>query len=375
MGLSMHICMIAFSDLHFDFRIFREATTLKEAGHRISIVAAAFNKAPLQGWDNFEIYLIPVDRSNSLRFSYPTFWRRAHQFLIFLGADAYHAHDLDTLWPAAGAAKRCNAPLIYDSHEFWTEQSSLALRPGIRAIWACMERYLIQKVDFTITVSASIAQSLQKRYSLDCVTVLRNLPPYRPPEKSNRIRSELNLDPDIPIVLYQGGFLTENGLREVIEAAADLNGVAFVLIGDGPCEAALKKQVIEAGLQQKIYFMPRVPFQELHSYTCSADLGLCVIKRTGESFFYSMPNKLFEYLMAGLPVLASNFPEMQSIIEKSGAGAVVDPLNISEIRRSIYDLLRDESQLKAYSHAALKAALRYNWEKEAGKLIQLYETL
>ena len=147
------------------------------------------------------------------------------------------------------------------------------------------------------------------------------------------------------------------------------------MIGGGPLEAALKKQVISAGLQDKVYFIPRVPFQELHSYTCSADLGLCVIKRTGKSFFYSIPNKLFEYLMAGLPVLVSNFPEMQAIVEKSGAGRVVDPEDVGAIRRSICDLLSNESQLRTYSKAALQAALQYNWEKESEKLIQLYATL
>ena len=371
----MHICMVAFSDLHFDFRIFREATTLNAAGHRISIVAAAFNKTPLRGWEDFEIHLIPVDPSNSLKFSYPDFWRRANQLLTTLGADAYHAHDLDTLWPTARAARHFDAPLIYDSHEFWTEQSSLVHRPGVRAFWACMERILIRKVDHTITVSPSIAHSLQERYNLEFVTVLRNFPPYRPPEKCNRIRSELNLPPESPIVLYQGGFLTENGLREQIDAAAGLTGVTFVLIGGGPCEAALKKQVIQAGLQDKVYFIPRVPFQELHSYTCSADLGLCVIKNTGKSFFYSIPNKLFEYLMAGLPVLVSNFPEMQAIVRKAGAGDVVDPMDVAAIRRSICVMLADESKLREYSKAAMQAARRYNWEQEAGKLIQLYASL
>ena len=371
----MHICMIAFSNLHFDFRIFREAKALNAAGHRISIVAAAFDEKPLRGWENFEIHLIPVDLSTSLKFSYPYFWRRANQLLTTLGADAYHAHDLDTLWPAARAAKHFDAPLIYDSHELWTEQSSLVHRPGIRALWACMERILIRKVDYTITVSPSIAHSIQERYNLDNVTVLRNFPPYRPPEKSDRIRSELNLPPETPIVLYQGGFLTENGLREQIDAAAGLTGVVFVLIGGGPCEAALKKQVIQAGLQDKIYFIPRVPFQDLHSYTCSADLGLCVIKKTGKSFFYSIPNKLFEYLMAGLPVLVSNFPEMQAMVGKAGAGDAVDPMDVAAIRRSICGILRDESKLRAYSEAALRAARRYNWERESGKLIQLYATL
>jgi len=367
--------MVAFSDLRFDYRIFREAASLHQAGHRVSIVAAAFDDAPLQGWDDFDLYLIPVDRRRSLRRSYPSFWRRAHQLLLAARAQVYHAHDLDALWPAARAAKRLDAPLIYDSHEFWTEQSSLVQRPAVRAFWAHLEKWLIKKAHRTIAVSDSIARTLQERYHLETVTVLRNLPLYRPPVESDRIRAELGLDAGRPIVLYQGGFLTENGLAEQIEAAAGFDTAAFVLIGDGPCEAALKKQVQETGMGGKVFFISRVPFQELHSYTCAADLGLCLIKGRGKSFYYSMPNKLFEYLMAGVPVLASDFPEMRRVIADTGAGEVVDPQDVPAISQGVGTMLGDETRYQAYRNAALTAARTYSWEREAHKLIQLYATL
>ena len=374
--LAMHICMVAFSDLNYDYRIFREATSLRQAGHRVSLVTPAFGSVPLQGWDEFESHLIPVDPGRSLRLSYPIFWHRAFQHLLAIRADVYHAHDLDTLWPAARAGRRRQVPLIYDSHEFWTEQSSLVDRPFIRGFWVRLEHRLIKQVDHTITVSSSIARSLQERHQLDTVTVLRNLPLYRSPVKSERIRTELNLNPDRPIVLYQGGFLTDNGLAEQIEAASGFDRAALVLLGDGPCEAALRAQVRQAGLEDKVYFIPRVPFRELHTYTCSADLGLCLIKGTGKSFYYSVPNKLFEYMMAGLPVVASDFPEMRAVIRNSGAGEVVDPENIPAIRNCIEALLNDKNQLQKYSRAALQATRQcYNWEQEAQKLLNIYAAL
>ena len=373
--LIVHICMVVFSDLNFDYRVFREASSLHQAGHQVSIVAPAFATTPLKGWDDFEVHLISMDRSRSLRLLYPLFWRRARRLLLSVRADAYHAHDLDSLWPAARAARKRHVPLIYDSHEFWIEQSSLVHRPSIRAFWAHLERRLMRQVDRTITVSDSIARSLQERYQLETVAVLRNLPLYRPPVESRLIHAELDLDPGRFIALYQGGFLTENGLAEQIEAFAEIDGVAFVLIGGGPCEAALKAQAWQAGLQEKVYFIPRVPFGELHTYTCAADLGLCLIKGTGKSFYYSMPNKMFEYMMAGLPVLASDFPEMRSVIQQSGAGQVVDPQDIGAIRRCIQDLLGDPTRIQAYGEAALRAAQHYNWEQEADKLIQLYNEL
>jgi len=371
----MHICMVAFSDLHFDYRIFREATALRRAGHRVSLIAAAFDPTPLAEWEGFAIQLIPIDRGLSLRRTYPFFWRRARQLLLEARPDAYHAHDLDTLWPASRAAHRRDVPLIYDSHEFWTEQSSLVGRPAIRTFWRQLEKRLIDRAHRVIAVSDSIAGALQTRYRLQDVIVLRNLPQYRPPEDSNRIRDRLGLPSRRPVVLYQGGFLTDNGLAEQIRAAAEFGEAAFVLIGDGPCEAALRRQVRESRLEQQVFFIPRVPFGELHSYTCSADLGLCLIKGTGQSFYYSMPNKLFEYLMAGLPVLASDFPEMRRIVRETGAGAVADPCDQVAVSRLVRELLNDRDRRQTCRQAALEAARLYNWEREAHRLLDLYASL
>lgn len=372
----MHISMAVFGDLRFDYRVFREAQCLCQAGHRVSIVSSAFDPAPLQGWGKVELHLIPIDRSGSLRLTYPHFWRQARKLLLAARADAYHAHDLDALWPAAAAARRFDVPLIYDSHEYWTEQSSLVTRPAIRHFWALLESRLIRRVHRTIAVSTSIARSLQEQYGLEEVVVVRNLPLYRSPVPSDRIRAELGLAADRRVVLYQGGFLTDNGLAEQIDAFGGLGeDLAFVLVGDGPRETALKAQVRERGLGDRVYFIPRVPFAELHSYTCSADLGLCLIKGTGRSFYYSLPNKLFEYLMAGLPVLASDFPDMRAVIEESAAGLVANPNDPEEIRAQIQGFFADPARAPAYRQAALAAARRYNWEQEAPRLLAVYAGL
>ena len=372
----MRVCMVAFSDLRFDYRIFREATSLHEAGHSVTVVATAFSNAPLEGWDAFDTHLITVDRSQSLRRLYPLFWYNVGCILKELQVDAYHAHDLDALWPTARAARRNNRPLVYDSHEFWIEQSSLVHRPIMRGMWSRLEKALIPHVDHAITVSPSIARSLRACYpSLGPVTVLRNLPLYKPHEESDLIRQTLDIAPERPIVLYQGGFLTANGLHEQIKAAKNFNDAAFVLIGDGPCEAELKNLVRQTGLENSVYFIDRVPFHQLHTYTCSADLGLCLIKGTGQSFYYSLPNKLFEYMMGGLPVLASNFPEMQRVVEETGAGAVADPEDIEGISETVCALLSDSAGRQVQRAASLSAAQHFNWECESEALTGLYEKL
>ena len=372
----MHIAMALFGDLRFDYRVFREATSLQQAGHKVSIVCSTFHAGPITGWDNFDIYPIPVDRNLSLRLLYPTFWRQARQHLSSINVDAYHAHDLDTLLPAARAARQRDVPLIYDSHELWTEQSSLEKRPFIRFFWQEMEKRLITRVHRTISVSPSIAQILQKRYCLDHeVVLLRNLPLYQTPEDNDQIRTQLGLAKDQSIVLYQGGFLTGNGLTEQIQAIAGVDEAVLVLLGDGPTEDILKDQVRKSGLERKVYFIPRVPFAQLHRYSCSATIGLCLIKGSGLSFYYSLPNKLFEYMMAGLPVLASDFPDMRTVITQTNAGALANPQDITAIRNQLNTMLADSQGLQRTRKAALKAAQRYSWEQEAPNLTQLYTSL
>jgi glycosyltransferase involved in cell wall biosynthesis len=371
----VRICMAVFTDLRFDFRVYREARSLVDAGHRVTIVSTAFADGPPPPWEGVTFHLIPIDRSRSLRRTYPSFWRQAYPLLVEANAQVYHAHDLDALWPAARAARHRGAQLVYDSHEFFTEQSSLVQRPPVRMFWLLLERLLIRRAHSVVTVADPIARKLEGRYGLPRVHVVRNLPPYRAPVASDVIRAQLHIPATRPVVLYQGGFLTDNGLGELVEASAGFADAVFVLLGDGPCEAALQQKAQNLGLTDRVRFIPRVPFQQLHSYTCSADVGLCLLKGTGSSSYHSLPNKLFEYLMAGLPVVASNFSEMERVVSATGCGITAPPTDQRAVQRAIADILGDPHRLARYREASLAAARSYNWEAEAPRLLEVYQTL
>jgi len=371
----MHIAMAVFGDLRSDFRVYREASALRQAGHTVSLVAAVRRTDLPPAWDGFDLHLLHVPATGSLRRDYPRFWHWAGQRLRQLRADAYHAHDLDALWPAARAARRHRVPLVYDSHELWTEQSSLVDRPGVRAFWSWLERRTIRRAHRVLAVSPSIARELERRYRLREVSVLRNLPPYRDPVPGRRLRDELELTDQDLLFLYQGGFLTGNGLGEQVAAMARVEEAHLVLLGDGPTEPALRRQVGDAGLEDRVHFVPRVPFDVLHEYTCSADVGLCLIRPTGESFRYCLPNKLFEYFMAGLPVLGGDTPEIRAVLESTGAGLVVDAADVEAIAAALCALRDDGSRRQHLAAAARAAATRYCWEREAPSLLELYAGL
>lgn len=374
----MHICMVVFGDLPYDFRVYRQARALADAGNRVSLVASDFASAPLpDSWADFDLHLIPIDRQRSLRYSYPHFWQRAAHQACALSADVYHAHDLDALWPAARAARQLRVPLVYDSHELFARQSSLVGRPVVRGFWEFCERRLLRRVHRVLTVSDAIALDLQRRYGLvDTPAVIRNLPPWRQPVADPRLRCALGLcgDPE-PLALYQGGFLTDNGLAEVIDAMRYIDVGRLVLLGGGPTEAALRAQVAAAELADRVRFLPKVPFPELHEWTCGADVGVCVIKPTGDSFMWSLPNKLFEYFIAGLPVLAGDTPQIRQVITDTGAGVVADARDPRAIAGALRSLFDDTDLRRQLSTAAQVAARRYCWEQEAPRLLALYASL
>ena len=373
----MRVCMVLFGDLRFDFRVFREADALQAAGYQVVLVASDFGSQLPSVWDDFELHRIPLDRSRSLRISYPVFWHRAAGIAAGIDADVYHAHDLDSLLPAARAAGKRKAPLVYDSHELFVEQSSLVGRPRIRAFWRWLERRLIRRADQVLTVSPAIAGSLKETYNLPQPPVLvRNLPPFREPVGGDGLRQALGLVGDSePLVLYQGGFLTGNGLAEQIAAMREIREGRLVLLGSGPMEESLRRQAAQLGLQDRVRFLPPLPFPQLHAFTCGADLGLCVIKPVGDSFRWSMPNKLFEYLMAGLPVVAGDTPQIRGVIEETGAGALVDPEDPEAIAAAIGGLLKDEPLRRQMGKAARRAAEKYCWEREAPRLLEAYGRL
>ena len=371
----MHVCMLVFNDLNYDFRVFREASTLASRGHRITVVALESSKPLCEEWNDFEVITIPRAAVGSLRIAYPQFWWRAAKILRKIRADVYHAHDLDALPPASKAAKHYNVPLVYDSHELWTHQSSLVSRPWIRRFWEHLETRLIKQAAHVISVSEPIAKNLVGRYQLDRVTVLRNLPPYREPVSGNCIRDMLTLPPKATILLYQGGFLTDNGLAEQIHAMASVENAHLVLLGGGPTKNDLQREVQLAHVEDRVHFLSRVPFSELHTYTCSADIGMCLIKPTGRSFYWSLPNKLFEYLMAGLPVLASDAPQIAELVQTAGVGECVDVRNVSRISECINHLVADRVKCKQYASAALATAKKMSWDREQTKLIQVYDDL
>lgn len=303
------------------------------------------------------------------------YYVRAYCVARALRPDAVHAHDVNTLPVAAAVARAGRAFLVYDAHELYTEIGTLS--PRERAVWHWTERNLIARAAHVITVCESIADELAKRYGIGRPEVLLNCPP-RPSVPVTRdgghLRRRVGLDDSTePIVLYQGGFHPHRGLEELIDAVPHMERGVLVLMGWGVMEERLSQLVAARGLDSRVRLTGPVPQDELLQYTVDADVGVIPYQSVGLNNYYTTPNKLFEYIAAGVPVAGSRFPELIRFVEGLGVGRTFDPRDPHDIAAAINDVLGDEEAHAAMRERARAAATRLTWEEQVPPLLSIYD--
>ena len=369
--------MTMFDEPYNDARIHKETATLVGMGHSVRIVCVKYDRAERRaGPPGAQVDAIYVGGKRSgkirfLRFYLKAFWRAIRE-----KAEGIHAQDLYSLPVAYVAARVHGAALIYDSHEYYLGMDSLIERKFERSIWALVERAFIGKADRVITVGDAIADILRARYSIRRPVVVRNCPGFRRSERSDKLREWLGIPKAVGIVLYQGVMDAGRGLFTILESLKRVEGGCLVMLGDGHVLAELKEHARRLGLSDRTFFPGSVPLRELMRYTASADVGIHLIENTCPNHYYCLPNKLFEYMMAGLPVIISDFPEIGEVVRDARAGLLVDPTNPAAVADAIRKLLSDEDLRRSFSEHGLKAAEeQYNWERESSKLERVYRAM
>ena len=287
-------------------------------------------------------------------------------------ADVFHCHDLNTLRVGTALKQETGALLVYDSHELQTERSRMTDRSRTTAIKE--EGGALAVVDAMIVASPSWIPWNTKLYGNlpDPTVTVINVPEPTEIDPTLDLRTELDIGEDQFIVIYQGSIQENRGIEPGIDAVAMLDGVTLVVIGYGYHRPALEDIVRKRGLESKVLFFGPVPNDELISYSASADVGLANIVGSSVSYETSLPNKLFEYAMAGIPVIGSDSPEIGRIIKETGIGLTCDPEDATAIAQAIETIRQNPAPFMA---ATGPAAERYNWDVESKVLLSLYRSL
>jgi len=292
-------------------------------------------------------------------------------------ADVYHCHDLNTLYIGQKLAKKHKARLVYDSHELYVYRNRPYIPPRIfHKKEEAFERKYIQRADAVITVSKSIAGYMEKKYNIEKPHLIMNAPKKNkaPEGVKYSLRKELNLNDNQKLLLYSGGITFSRGLDRVIESLAEMEELFFVMMGYGQegFKNYLKAVAVNHGVSNRMAFYGPVPSEKVTAWTASADLGIAPIENVCLSYYYCAPNKIFEYIQGGLPVVASNFPDLKNIVEKNDIGLTCDISDPKKIARTVDRVF---NQYTSYLNNVEKIKNRYCWENEEIKLMELYEDL
>ncbi len=283
-------------------------------------------------------------------------------------ADVFCAEDVYTLPFVYMVAKLKRKRSFYNSRELYPFVAGLRNKKYIQAVIRCIERYFIKKVSLVTTTGKMDSNFIEQYYKLTYTIVLRNLPTFRRATEPVDYRKKLNIPEDHLILLYQGVILEGRGIDVIIKTLKDLPKCSFVVLGDGFMKDNFIKLSQEEGVEDRVHFMGTISQDKLINYTAGADVGLSVIENLSLSYYYALPNKLFEYLMAGLPVVCSDMPQMKDIVDSHNVGFAVNLEEKGKLVEKIKVLQDNPKLVEEFKANALKASEDLNWEKEYEKV-------
>jgi len=356
------------NDLVTDQRVNRIATTLHNNGYEVLAVGNKFkDSCKIQRPYKTKFFRLLFSRK---MFFYAEYNIRLFFFLLFVRSDIFLSNDTDTL-PANYLASRIRRKkLVFDAHEMFPEVPEVVGRRTVKKVWTRIENMFFPKLKNCYTVCQSIADVYNERYGVN-MQVIRNISVYKPAE--NEVKRLYA--PGKKILLYQGAVNVGRGIEWTIDAMPYLNNAIFCVAGDGDILPQLQRYVADRQLNDKVVFLGRIPFEELHAYTVAADLGISLLEDKGLNYYYSLPNRIFDFMHAQVPIIATDFPEIRSVVAGSGTGVLTNDHEPEALAHAIQAALTEWENKPDKSAIFDEACKQYNWEAEEKKLLKIFETL
>ena len=387
MNLILKILYVVLNNFTNDTRVLRAATTGLELGGRVTIFALLRSGLPRSeniGGAEVKRFRAITSLSSTNPLLRLVGYVHVVVLMILQGVrlrpDLVHANDLPALPLGFLIARTTGAKLIYDSHELWADSRHRLLVPGwLFRMMRGAERFFARRADAVMTVSEAIADYMARDLNIAKPVVVRNVPMASDDRRTggHPLRGSLSISADVPLVLYQGGMSKGRDLFTLLKAMGKIKhptGV-MVFLGNGPLVPPLETAAQDMGIRKRVFFHPEVPPAELHRWTQEATLGICPMEGNCTSHTLSLPNKLFEYIQAGVPVLASDLPEMKRIVSRYGVGEVYTAGDVAQLAGEIDKILSNLKLRETYRQAAMVAAKTLHWGVEKETLIGVYQKL
>jgi len=317
------------NDLVSDQRVNRSCVEMHNLGFNVLLIGRKLRNSPDLQQRIYNTHRMKLLFEKGFLF-YAEYNIRLFLFLLFKKCDILFANDLDTLLANYLIKKVKRVPLIYDSHEYYTETPELVNRPRVQAVWKRIERRVFPKLKYVFTVNQSIALLFEKEYKVN-VRVMRNVPFFRKPT-AKYSRKELGIPDNEAVIILQGaGINIQRGAEELVEAMTFINNAILLIVGNGDVIDTLKETVKKKSLSKKIIFFPRQDFEHLHSFTVHS---------------------------------ASKLPEVEKVVNDYNIGEIIPDHNPEKIAQSINEMLNNKQKLELYQQNCLKSATKLCWENE-----------
>jgi len=366
------IIVSVINDLVTDQRVHKVCTTLVDMGFEVVLIGRKLpNSLALNR--NYKTIRMRLLFDKKFLF-YVEFSFRLFFKLFFIKKDILLSNDLNTLLPNYLISRIFNKRLVYDSHELFTEIAELTDRPSIRNVWLSIEKYIFPKLKNVYTVNRSIATFYRDRYAID-VKFIRNIAPELKNKKVDTTLSN-NIKGNKKMLILQGsGINMDRGAEEAIMMMQYVEDTILYIIGGGDIFDTLQNLVDTFNLNDKVFIKNKMPYDELMEYTKIADLGLSLDKGTNLNYEYSLPNKVFDYIQAQIPLLVSNRKEVASLVKNNNIGLVVDAIDPKKLATAVNNIFSNDLLYNTWKENTEEAAKKYYWEKERHKIKKIFNVL
>jgi glycosyltransferase involved in cell wall biosynthesis len=360
----MRVVFTVTNDLNFDQRMTRICTSLAMNGYEVILVGRKFRAS-------FPLLPVPFDRKRLKcvftkgPLAYAEFNIRLFLFLLFLRHHVICAIDLDTIIPCYLVSKLKTTRRVYDAHELFCEMKEISTRPFIYKCWKTIEKWSVPAFKCGYTVNKPIADEFYRMYKVR-YEVIRNMP-------------LLDNDSVVPAknekyILYQGA-VNEGRSFETLIPAMKYVRVRLLICGDGNFMSQARKLVNDHGLKDKVIFKGKILPSDLKEFTAKAWLGVTLFDKAGLSNYYSLANRFFDYMHAGVPQICVDYPVYRSIVEEFPFARLIEDISAENIGREINNILENEQMYHSLQRECMKAREILNWQQEEKKLLSFYQQI